>query len=114
MSWVKVEQIKGGQLVLCALCGRHVCRLTFWAKDTNHAEAFRLAVAYAWQHEHGDIHRAAVEAFHSKDVPTIRAEERLLGQIFGGAGYREPDEKELRKRAARTAALAALRRSKGQ
>ena len=111
MSWVKVEQITGGQLVACRLCGKRVCNLPFWASDTNHAEAFRLAVAYAWQHEHGDIHRAALEAFHSAEPPAPDATEQLLARIFDKPVL---DEKALRKRAARTAAAIALRRSKGQ
>lgn len=83
MSWVKVETITGGQLVHCLLCGKKVCHETFWASDTNHAEAYRLAVAYAWHHEHSGPHIEALRAFRSnEEPPSWSSHELLLAEIF--------------------------------
>ena len=102
--------ITGGQIVYCALCGKHVCRETFWAEDTNYAEAFRLATAFAWHHEHSEPHRAALSAFHGDDAPRVTKEEELLAAIFERP---LPTEGELRRRAARAAALAIARKERG-
>jgi len=102
MSWVKVENMKGGQVVVCGLCGRKVCRETFWAEDTNYAEAFRLATAYAWHHEHSEPHRAALQAFHAEELPPIPEDEVLLYEVFGKP---IPDERALRRRHAQDVAV---------
>jgi isochorismate hydrolase len=73
----------------------------FMAAATNYAEAFRLAVAYAWQHEHSDVHKAALSGFHSAETPQETAEEKLLRAIFEEA---PPSERDLRLQAARAAA----------
>ncbi len=108
--WVRVEAFKGGQVVRCGLCGKRICKRTFFADDTNYAEALRLAVAFAWRHEHSEEHRAALAAYHSPEPPEPDAQHELLNRIFG---YRPPPaEKELRKRDAKQAAYRVLRTAK--
>jgi NMD protein affecting ribosome stability and mRNA decay len=98
-GWVKVDEINGGQVVLCRLCGKRFTR-TFWVEDTNYAEALRLATAYAWKHEHSEEHSAALAAFHGEQ-PEVSSEDALLTKIFG---TEPPAEMALRRRAARSAA----------
>lgn len=105
-SWVKVEEVDGGQVVVCKLCGKSVDRRTFWASDTNYAEALRLATAHAWRHENGPAHRAALDAFHAKEAPAAHPDEAVLHQIFG---TEPPDEMQRRRSAAKQAARYANR-----
>ena len=83
-TWITVRDVQGGILVLCGLCGSRVSRRTFWAAQTNYAEARRLATAYSWEHEHSEEHRAAIAYFHDgADAPAPTAEDELLARIFG-------------------------------
>lgn len=106
MSWVKVREIPGGQLVLCGLCGTKQSRRSFYAENTNYAEALRLAIAYAWNHEHSEVHHLAAEAFHEEKPPESAKEESLLMEIFGTA---PPTERERRKSYAQSVARLAVR-----
>ena len=99
-GWLAVRPISGGQVAVCRLCGKGFTR-TFLAKDTNYAEALRLATAYASRHEKSDAHAAALAAFHSDDAPTPTARAGSPAEIFGS----EPrTEIEMRREAARAAA----------
>lgn len=106
-GWVRVQEVPGGQVVFCRLCGSGKKR-HFRASDTNYAEALRLATAYSWEHEHSDAHGAALAAFHSDKIFEATSEERLLARIFDRP---EPDETQLRRQAAREAARKVQRSS---
>ena len=105
-QWTRVNEIKGGLVVFCTLCGRRNAKRFFMAKDTNYAEARRLAVAFEASHRHSEMHEAALAAFHSDDVPAPSEQEKLLREIFGGP---PPTMRELRRRAAADAATTVKR-----
>ena len=107
--WVRVEDINGGQLVVCALCGKKVVRRAFLAKDTNYAEALRLATAFASRHAKSEVHAAAIEEFHHGGPWVPTSEELMLSAVFGNAA---PDEQTIRRRSARHAAQKAARQGK--
>lgn len=108
-KWVKVNPIKGGQVVFCRLCHKRAFRSrTFMAAGTNYAEAFRLATACAWEHEHSDVHRAALDVFYAKDAPlpdpNRDATDAFIAKIFG-VTYKPKTERQRRLEAARRASF---------
>jgi hypothetical protein len=99
-SWIHFDEFAGGIVVFCALCGRKPTRKTYHASSTNYAEARRLATAYHWEHQHSEMHKDALSAYHGS-VPDVLPEDELLYKVFGTP---LPTEKQLRKQAARAAA----------
>jgi hypothetical protein len=104
--WVKVEEINGGLVVFCKLCGSKTTRQSFRAGDTNYAEARRLATAYHSTHRDSAMHAAALDAFHAKGAVSPPPEQALLAEVFGTPA---PTEMDARRSAARTAALRVAR-----
>lgn len=89
----------------CLLCGSKATRKTFRAEATNYAEAFRLVTAHAWSHDHGEMHRAALAAYHG-ERPKASTADLLMADIFGEP---LPSEHQMRRREARHAAVQAGR-----
>lgn len=103
--WVNVKPATGGQVVTCRLCGKSFTR-TFWASDTNYAEALRLAIAHASIHQMSEEHAAAMKAFFHGDPPKPSAQEKQMDEIFG---HQPKSQHQLRRDAARNAAISVSR-----